>query len=546
MLVEALTLGGLAGAVLCPGSRSTPIAAALSASDASVVVGLDEREAAFFALGWAKALRRPVAVVTTSGTAALELVPALAEAREAGVALVAIVADRPRWAHGVGAAQTVEQAQTLASVASVIDLELSDVVDAEQLAGVAHELLVRTVAAPFGPGPCVLNLAIAEPLLVDEEVRIGPWHPRSVTIPSRPSLADAWLAQWFDPQRRGWLVVGEDDTIDVDALASVAAHLGWPVLADPLAGVERGPWVLEHPELVLRSLPDASPEVVLVLGAPHASRVVAERIAVAARRGIPVAWIQSRSRWRDPARLATTAVVADVGDALRRALLTVPGGHAGEPCGLCERDRTIAATLEQVVADGPTGEVALARVVLQGLHDGESLVVASSLPIRHLEVFGGRAPAGVRVLANRGLNGIDGTLATWLGVAHASRALSVLVVGDLTALYGLSALWQLPLPERGLVVVLENQGGVIFDRVAPARLLDPTTQRSFFVTPPRYSPGRILEGLGHEVMTLKDAASVKTALSRARAGAFVVARVGTTREATNAELDRLYQAAGRS
>lgn len=546
MLVEALALGGLAGVVLCPGSRSTPIAAALGTGTLPVVVGLDEREAAFFALGWSKALRRPVAVVTTSGTAALELVPALAEAREASVSLVAIVADRPRWAHGVGAAQTLEQAPTLASVAGLIDLELSDVVDAEQLAGVAHELLVRTVAAPFGPGPCVLNLAIAEPLLVDEAVRIGPWHPRSVTVPSRSAVTDAWLARWFDPRRRGWLVVGEDETIDTDALSGLAARLGWPILSDPLAGIERGQWVLEHPELVLRSLPATHPEVVLVLGAPHASRVVAERIAAAARQGIPVAWLQSRPRWRDPARLATTAVVADVGDALRRALAMFEGNEVDDACSVCERDRVIAAALAQALVDGPIGEVAVTRGVLQGLRDGESFVVASSLPIRHLEVFGGRAPSGVRVIANRGLNGIDGTLATWLGVAYATRELSALVVGDLTALYGLSALWQLPLPERGLVVVLENQGGIIFDRVAPARLLDATTQRSFFVTPPRYAPGRIIEGLGHELVVLDDVAAVETALVRARAGAFVVARLATTREATNAELDRLYRAGGQA
>lgn len=541
-LVDGLVAGGLAGVVVCPGSRSTPLAVAIGSSSVPTVVGLDEREAAFFALGWARVRRAPIAVVTTSGTAALELAPAIAEARESGVPLVAIVADRPRWAHGVGAAQTLDQAPALAQVAWLIDVELSDALGAAELAGVAHEALVRATSAPWGPGPVVLNVAIGEPLLVAEQVRIGPWIPRE-PLSLRPGVpGDNWIERWFDPERRGWLIVGEDPWLDGRRVGELAARLGWPLFADQLARVPRGPWVLEHPELALRALPDLAPEVVVVLGAAPASRVINERVRDLARRGVPLAWLHGGARWRDPARSATTAASVDTGALVERALSLGPQvgvGDAGDE--LVRADRRIAVALAERLRQLASSEVAVAVELLRQLDPTERLVVASSLPIRHLDTFAGRQEQPPRVLANRGANGIDGTVATWLGAAHAAEELTALLIGDVAALYGLSAAWQLPHPSRGLVLLLENGGGLIFDRVAPARLLPETLQLPFFVTPPRHAPSTLLAQLGFVLVEVRTHRDVAEAVTAAREGSLIVARLATSRERTNAELDRLYQ-----
>jgi len=540
VLLEGLVEGGLGGIVLCPGSRSTPIAVAIAHLGLEPVVGLDEREAAFFALGWARASGSPIGVVTTSGTAALELAPALAEAREAGIGLLALTADRPRWAHGIGAPQTLDQAHILGAIATTIDVELSDAIDADRLAGIAHEVLARTQGASGGSGPVVVNLGIAEPLLVPEEVRLGPWHPREVAVARPAVMEEAWIRRWLDPTRAGWLVVGEDATLEGPTACALGEHLGWPVLSDALAGVPAGPWCLEHPELALRAMPGARPEVIVVLGAPHASRTVNERIDELARSGVPVAWLTGRPGWRDPARRATTAATVDLGAVVAAGLAGPRGSRLPADDPLLAKDRAIAAAISAVEG---AGEASIARALARSLVAGESLVVASSLPVRHLEVFAGRLTAGVRVHANRGANGIDGTVATWLGVARGSDALSVLITGDLAALYGLGALWQLPLPERGLMLVLENEGGVIFDRVAPARLLDEETQRDLFITPPRHSAAELAARSGHELVEVGAGDDLMGALRRARAGSLLLARYRTTRSATNTELDRLYAVA---
>lgn len=564
-LVDEWARAGTTDAVVCPGSRSTPMALALwDDPRIRVHVHHDERAGAYVALGSASATGRPAVVLTTSGTAAAELHPAVVEAHQAGVALLALTANRPPELDDVGAPQTIDQVHLFGR--AVRWFHAPGVPDAAAAAG-WRALGARSLAAATGgvgspPGPVHLDLAFREPL-VGRAAALPPGRPDgrpwTVTVPpgtevdlhpEDPSGPAAVLAG----ARRAVVVAGREPgrapSTTVVAAQAIAAALGAPVLVDArlrgaVAGdTSTGAPVVGAADLVLRDAGAADalrPDVVVHVGEPPASRVVNEWLAGSGAVEVRV----GSGRWIDPSRTAALRVPVDAA-ALARALAPVHPGPA-DP-SWAERWRSVEAAAQGAV-DAVLGgreavsEPGVARSLLAALDDGESLVVSSSMPVRDLEWFGRPRP-GVVVHANRGANGIDGVVSTAVGVALATARPTACLVGDVALLHDSNAL--LGLRDRAVdltIVVVDNDGGGIFSFLPQATAPGGPAFEALFGTPHGVDL-RVLAA-AHGLVTVEPASAAEVGVAvrgSLDAGGARLVRVATDRTANVAVHRELAEA----
>ncbi|MFN2424871.1 MAG: 2-succinyl-5-enolpyruvyl-6-hydroxy-3-cyclohexene-1-carboxylic-acid synthase [Candidatus Binatia bacterium] len=499
-LLDELVLAGVRTACVAPGSRSTALALAVAErSDVVAHVLTDERSMGFFALGVARATRRPVALVCTSGTAAANLLPAVIEASLGGGALVLLTADRPPELRDCAAPQTIDQVGLFGSHARwAVDVPLLDA--STGAARVLRSLASRAAAAALEGegGPVHLNVPLREPFV-------------DASFPSRERFEAGARAdgQGFTRVVRG-SVMGDADIGEIAArlagatrgvivcagrelpaasIAAVAEALDWPILADPLCGLRFGPHdrsrVVDAVEPLLRD--DAlraalRPDAILRFGLTPAPRSV--------QRWLEDAWpaecvVVDEAAWPDPMRAASTVVragaeefcaalatsCAAAGAAPAAASAETTGGApAAGTAALSWRARwtSLSAAARAALDDGLDSEVtlfdaAVLRRLARVLPDGATLVVGNSMPVRDADAFLAGSERRLRVMANRGASGIDGVLSTALGIAASSPGPTVLVVGDLSFLHDSAAL-AFAARERIalLVVVVNNDGGGIF------------------------------------------------------------------------------------
>jgi 2-succinyl-5-enolpyruvyl-6-hydroxy-3-cyclohexene-1-carboxylate synthase len=504
VLVDELVRGGVTDAVLAPGSRSAPVALALFEAERtgrlSLHVRIDERTAAFLALGLAKASGRPVPVLTTSGTATAHLHAAVLEADAAGVPLLALTADRPPELRDTGANQTIAQPGLYGrAVRAAVDVGVPEAGrEATQnrywRSLTAKALLTARGALSADPGPVHLNLPLREPLLPDDRgpaELTGPWAGRpggapwtDGAVPRVPPPADAGPAGTL-------VVVGDAPPALGRAAAELARERNWPVVAEPSSGawsgsVRGGALLLGAPAWLAAH----RPERVLVVGRPTLSRPVS---ALLADPGVRVETVAAAPRWADAGR-STAAVGA-----------LPSGGPVADPswpaAWRAAGDRVGAAVdgLLDAVPGLPAGR--LARDLVAALPDGALLVLGSSTPVRDVDRLA--APrGGLTVLANRGVAGIDGTVSTAVGAALAHQRAgggpAVALLGDLTFLHDLQGL--LPgdgeaLPDLTLVVP-DNDGGGIFAQLEPGQSRYEAGYRRVFGTPHGRDLVAVAEALG--------------------------------------------------
>lgn len=473
VLVDELVRGGVREAVLSPGSRSAPLAFALHAADAAgrlrLHVRIDERSAAFLALGLAKASGRPVPVVTTSGTATANLHPAVLEASYAGTPLLLLTADRPPELRGTGANQTVDQ---LGLYGGAVRMFLELGTPGERIGDVAswRSQTCRVLSAALGdlgtpPGPVHVNVGLREPLVPDGGDWLEPLDGRPGGAPwtERVPAGDV-PAPLDDLPARTVVVVGDAPRAQALAALALARRRGWPVVAEPSASAVPAAEVLLVPELVLGAsdwVAAHRPDRVLVVGRPTLSRSVGRLVA-----GSPSDVVARLAGWPDPTGAAS------------RVLPAVPLAADGEvdPDWLTTwqeasytADAAAAEVLEPAVlaGDGMVEAVVAGRVAGAAVTEGPGLlVVGSSKPVRDLFLAGPQAT--LTVLANRGVAGIDGMVSTAVGAALAHAAggggPAYALVGDLTFLHDANGLVLCPDEPRPdlTVVVVNNDGGAIF------------------------------------------------------------------------------------
>lgn len=500
-LVDEWVRGGVRHAVVSPGSRSTPLALALAADTRLALhVHLDERSAAFVALGVGLATGVPAVLLCTSGTAAANLHPAVVEAHQARVPLLVCTADRPPELQGFGAPQTIDQTRLFgASVRWFAEPGPADPSHAGTWRSLAARALAEATGAP--PGPVHLNLGFRDPLVAEPgPLPAGrpdgrPWHVRAA--PSEPDLDTAEALAGALAGRRGVLVAGAGADDDAPAVAALAEALGWPVLADPRSGCRvPGAATVAAADALLRHRPFADahrPDVVLRLGAPPASKVVGEWVRDS---GADHVVVERDGAWLDPDRLACELVAGRPG-AWAGALADALGTTAPVADGAWMGSWASAEAAAQQVFDlhlggGQVSDPAIARAVAAALPPGSTLVVSSSMPVRDLEWYA--APReGLRVLANRGANGIDGVTSTAVGVATAGGP-TALLTGDLAFLHDANGL--LRVADRGVdltVVVVDNRGGAIFSFLPQRALLPHDRFEELFGTPQDVSLSALAE-----------------------------------------------------
>lgn len=472
--VTQLAAAGVRDVVLAPGSRSAPLAYALAAAERAgwltVHVRVDERTAGFLALGLARAhalagRARPVAVVTTSGTAVANLHPAVLEASHSGIPLVVVSADRPHELRGTGANQTTAQVGIFGgAVRAALDLPAG--VDPAAVRG--H--VTRLIAAALGtlsrdPGPAHVNVAFREPLAPADS-----WEPGALPAPVHVVAATPGDPVALPPGRRT-LVVAGDGAGPVAAEVARAAH--WPLLAEPTSGARTGAAIIHYQALLAAGLADGV-ERVVVYGHPTLSRPVS---ALLARPGVVVV---GGPRWTDVAGVAE-AVVPGV----------VPPAPSAVDHEWLERWRAADGAAEDSWRGSP-----IERAARAVWNRDEALVVGSSMTIRALD----RAapPRAVRAVANRGLAGIDGTISTAAGLAAGLGEPVRVVLGDLAFLHDAGGLAVGNL-ERGIdlqVVVLDDNGGGIFSALEYGAETDTDFLARYFTTPQRLDPAGIARAFG--------------------------------------------------
>jgi 2-succinyl-5-enolpyruvyl-6-hydroxy-3-cyclohexene-1-carboxylate synthase len=548
VLVDELVRCGLREAVIAPGSRSAPLAMALHAASVSspwppsspgpssgpsssgrlrLHVRIDERSAAFLALGLAKASRRPVVVVCTSGTAAAHFHAAVIEADEAAVPLIVLTADRPPELRETGANQTIDQIKIYGSAVRWF-CETGVPENRPGQAGYWRSLACRAWSLAAGnvasfPGPVHLNLPLREPLVPDLADSVGeagaagdawgagglnaaretaeagpgwceplagrpggaPWTQFAVG-PSGCGPADSGSARagpelTLDWTERGVMVCG-DGTADPSAVVRLAEEAGWPLLAEPSSGVRRGPAALGSYQYLLDSASFTGahrPDLIISAGRPGLSR---GQLALLRSAAAPVRHIvlsQGPGRWSDPARTATE-VAGSI--RLRGAPRPTDAVGAAGSSGWLRSWLAADAAAQQaadlmLAADGSLSEPLLARDVAGALPPGALLWVASSMPARDLDRH--MVPrADLRVLASRGASGIDGLVSSSIGAALAHQAAgggpAAALLGDLALLHDAAGLMlgpQEPRPDLCLIVV-NNDGGGIFSTLEQAAFPD--------------------------------------------------------------------------
>ena len=462
-MIAGFVAAGVSEAIISPGSRSTPLALAMLRQERlRCHVAVDERSAAFFALGIAKASRRPVMLLATSGTAPANWLPAVIEASQSGVPLILVSADRPPEHHGCGANQTINQINLFAS--HVRASHFLGTPEHGFEADYLHRLAARAYEQAIWPhpGPVHINQPFREPLLpltatppalIPEAIHLA----HGSQLPAMDTVRD------FSRRisgRPGIIVCGEMPATDPnrDSIAALAAHLNCPILAEPLSGLRFGKH--DRSRLSVRYdtwLADPSftekcpPEWVLRFGSFPVTRRLQNYLAsIQATHALAEAW----PTWADPSHRLTH---------LFRC-------HPSELCSalLAENitpapDDWLPMFAEQESLASAQADVTHIGTLLELLPDETPLFVGNSLAIRQVDRHSGCASKAIHFYGNRGASGIDGNISTAMGIA-AVHGRVVALIGDLTCQHDLGGL-ALAKGRDAVIVVVNNAGGGIFDHL---------------------------------------------------------------------------------
>ncbi len=480
--VDELAAQGVEFACVSPGSRSAPIAMALQRHPRiKVLIHIDERCSAFFAVGLGKATGKAAVVLTTSGTAAVEVHPAVVEASYSSTPLIVLTADRPPELQGVGANQAIDQ-QRLFGGAPRWFHDPGAPTEMPNAARLWRRLAARAVAEAAA-GPVHLNLPFREPLVGPPgEIPDALGAPTQAVTAGRllPSQAQvAALASALQRAQRPLVVAGE--LREGERLAPALKRLGIPVLAEPTSQLRRPETgaAVESYEALLRagwSL-QHGPDLVVRIGATPTSRVLNRWLAAASA---PTFLLDPDRAWRDQDQVATNVLVCDP-QPLLEALPTVDRAAWREQW--ISAGKRASAAIAATMVTTPIHEGHVVRALSTRLPDPGVVFVGSSMPIRAADSFWPQARPGQRFFANRGASGIDGLVSTGLGVATARNPVpTVLLLGDLSLYHDMNGLWALQRHGiRATIVVCDNNGGGVFSFLPQAEHVD--VFEEIFATP---------------------------------------------------------------
>jgi 2-succinyl-5-enolpyruvyl-6-hydroxy-3-cyclohexene-1-carboxylate synthase len=525
LLLGSLAEAGAGELFVSPGSRSTPLV--LAAAELGLVAHpiVDERAAAFAALGWSRAHGRPAVLVCTSGTAAAHYLPAVIEAAEAFVPLIALTADRPLELRGCAAPQTIDQVHLFGRFARAF-VDLGAPVAEPAAVRALRRKAAQAVAAALGPsaGPVHLDAPFAKPLEPSREPdaatrRMAALCAEAAATPivrarsPRRVAHEGELAELvaaLELARRPLLAAGPLRAADAAAARTICAKLGAPLYAEAtsqLAGRTPGLGpLLAGP----RTRAALAPDRVIELGAPPVASSWSATAASARRT------VLAPDGWMDPDSSAAALVRADLAE-LAAALPTVApkDGWGRAIAGLAERAAGVARRLLEAPTSGAMGEPAALAAALAAVPTGARLLVSNSLPVRLVDLVPGLGGRDLEVVHQRGAAGIDGLIAGAAGAAQDGAPL-VALLGDVAFAHDVGGLAVARTAAAPLVlVVLDNGGGRIFGELPVAGVAPAATIDRFFTTPPGLDPVAVGAAFGVRGVRVERAAALRDAIATA-------------------------------
>jgi 2-succinyl-5-enolpyruvyl-6-hydroxy-3-cyclohexene-1-carboxylate synthase len=540
VLAETLVRRGVSQAVISPGSRSTPLTMALVQNERiEAIPVLDERSAAFFALGLAKQTRKPVVLVCTSGTAGANYFPAVIEAHESGVPLIVITADRPPEMRDCASGQTIDQQKLFGGFVKFYH-ELAVPEASVVLLRYLRQTVAHAVERAAAGGPVHLNAPFRDPLppIADATARglAGEdWVKFFAHLDTEAPVVKQTVA-WSTQATRGVIVAGPG--ADAASVTGLAKATGWPVLADVLSPVRHeagtGKIVAAY-DLILRNAELArmlTPDVVLCVGGWPTSKVLRGWLEAG---GAEIWFVGAGETNRDALHGRTRFIRADV------AALSVQAPLAD--AAFAQAWNEAANKAAKALADGLQSEPALVEpkvtaTLAARLPEGTPLFVANSMPVRDLEYFWPANVRGVKVFFSRGANGIDGTLSTALGVAH-GNAPAVLLTGDLSLLHDTNGFLSVPQLRGSLTIVLVNNGGGGIFNHLPVAQFNPPFEK-YWATPQSVDFAKLSAAYGVEHVVVNGVAQLAALVTELPATGVRVLEVRTERARDAAFRKRLF------
>ena len=486
VLVDEWVKQGVRHAVIAPGSRSTPLALALTnRSEMHIEVFHDERSAAFAALGIGLATQQPAILLCTSGTAAAHFYAAIIEADLSHVPILVITADRPPELKDVGAPQTIDQTKMYGdTVRWFHDPGVADVAASYSWRSLARQSFATSQGV--SPGPVHLNLPFREPLVgTAADLPISTLSRHQMTGNLELSQANYESVASTLNTQHGLIIAGRGcgNAIEISRLASL---LNWPVLADSRSGCQGIPEAVSYFDSVLRCesfISENQPTVVLRLGESPSSKVLSQFVTKSRATQVHVSAFASTA---DADHRVSLHILSDPTIFCREVQKYVKqNSDSGFLVKWLSANRAAGRTIEKYYGDSDSNLLAprVAQLVAQSLREENNLVVSSSMPVRDLEWFGGDC-SRIHVFSNRGANGIDGVVATAIGVAVATQQKTAVLIGDIALLHDSSSLTDLDRRDVDLkIVVTDNDGGGIFHYLPQAKSVNAEAFEMLFGTP---------------------------------------------------------------
>ncbi|MBB6445812.1 2-succinyl-5-enolpyruvyl-6-hydroxy-3-cyclohexene-1-carboxylic-acid synthase [Bacillus benzoevorans] len=529
--VSELVSSGVEDVVISPGSRSTPIAMVMAEHPGlRIHIHVDERSAAFFALGIAKAAQKPTVLLCTSGTAAANYYPAITEAKISRVPLVVLTADRPHELRDVGAPQTIDQIHLYGQHVKWF-VEMAPPEHSEELIRYARTVCARAVAtaAQVPAGPVHINFPLREPLipvLENDQVFIQAERTSGYVKINLPtiSLKEAEFnhyAELIQTAQKGIIVCGQIEDGDFSsAVTAFAEKLQFPILADPLSqlrsGEHSGKWIIDTYDAFLRFdeiKQRLKPDLIIRFGSMPVSKALS--FFLKENRSAQQIVVDGGVGWRDPSMLSTEMVYCQetifCQETGRRLSVTSVSQYAKE------WQQLNAHTKQALAAINETKELSEGKLFYQLaelLPEDAALFVGNSMPIRDLDSFFHYNQKRIKVMGNRGANGIDGTISTALGAAVISQPL-YLIVGDLTFFHDLNGLIAAKMQQLNITILLiNNNGGGIFSFLPQSN--HPKHFELLFGTPLDLDFSQAVQMYGGEFTSITDWEHFRTAVMQDR------------------------------
>ncbi len=558
--METLAGLGLRYAVISPGSRSAPLALAFANNPkVTATPVLDERSAAFFALGIARRTRTPVAVIATSGSAGAHFFPAVIEAYESGVPVLLFTADRPPEMRDCQSGQTTDQQKLFGRFprwqTELLLPEASKTIFRHLRQTLAYAWEISLGPAP---GPVHLNIPFREPLAPTEDESAKTWERSGEiaallkrvppVLPGRCWLSRderyAFLSYWKKSEN-GLIVAGPAQTFDAHgycrAVGRLAKTLGWPVLSDGLSPLrsfhESVPGLVSRYDFILRTKSGREslrPQNVIQLGSLPTSKTLRDWLGHCAA---DTFIIDPGDRNLDPLHGATQYLRTRIEDFVASIELADKPFSAYLARWLDVERRALDLTGKVIANEERLFEGKLAWLASRHLPRDTPCFIASSMPVRDVEAFWEPGNRHVRPYCNRGVNGIDGTLSTALGVCHDNRP-GVLITGDLALLHDGNGFLSRPHFRGGLTVFLiNNRGGGIFEKL-PIAGFDPPFE-DFFATPQQVDFAKLAETYGVEYRKIGSWKEVTAAMDDLCADGIRLLEIPADRKADTAFRDKL-------